>query len=139
MSDRFLGRKFRVKMESSPASGTFNTIGNMKSTSFSMSVEGIDITDFDSTGNWKELLEGGVKSVEIALAGNLSSNAIQKQLRAAAFAGAILNFKLTSDLGDAFEGAFQVQGCERTGENKDAEQFTTKLASHGEIEYTAEA
>src|SRR4051812_16064314 len=103
MSSRFLGRKFRVKLESSPGSGTFNTVGNMKSTSCSMSVEGIDITDFDSTGNWKELLEGGVRGMEISLAGNLSSNAIQKQLRAAAFAGAILNFKLQSDLGDLFE------------------------------------
>ena len=46
-------------------------------------------------------------------------------------------YKLTSGLGDTFVGNFQINSLERNGEYNGAEQFSTSLASAGDIVYTA--
>lgn len=141
---KYKGRSFLVKAgDGATPTEVFTTIGNMKSTSMAINNEGIDVTDKGS-GRWRELMSGGIKSMEITLAGVFSNddtlNDLITKIIDAGDAGIdILNFELVSGRGDKFKGAFQIQSCERAGEFNGEETYSMKLASAGPIVYTAGA
>lgn len=62
------GRDMLVKIKNS--SGEFVTLAGLRSKSFRLNAQTVDITNMDSAEGWKELLPGaGVKSAEISGAG----------------------------------------------------------------------
>lgn len=122
----------------SAASGGFGflTIAGMRSTSLSINNEQVDVTDKDD-GQWRQLLQCGIRSMELSAAGMFTDAAIMRDIMADVVAGAINAFRIVSGAGDEFQGNYLVASCERSGEYNQAEQYTLSLASAGAITYTA--
>lgn len=63
------GRLVLIKVESAPSSGTFLTVGGLRTKSVKINNEMVDVTTDDSDGA-RKLLEGaGVNSLEVAGSG----------------------------------------------------------------------
>jgi len=133
-----------IAIESSPASGTYNTIEAMQADSVRINDSTVDQTSKDSTGLWRQLLDGGepIRSLSVQGRGILNStNTRLKEILADKFAAAgtdrIMNFQVTVPNIGTFTGAFATSSIELGG---DAGQGATKgiqLESDGAITYAA--
>lgn len=130
------GKSFVLKVGNSATSETFTTVGGMRSTSFSINNEEVDVTDKDST--WRELLENaGVRSASISGSGVFKDTASEETIRGYAAAGTIANYEIVFQSGDKWSGPFQISSLEWTGEYNGARQYSITLASAGEVTFTA--
>lgn len=128
------GRDFLVQIESSTP-GTYETVGGLRTNSFSLNNEQVDISDKDGTA-WKALLaQAGLQSISMKGSGVAKSSSTQLKIRDAAFSGAFVNLKLTSGLGYSFTGPFQVTSYEGSGDHNKEETFSVSLDSAGDIVY----
>jgi TP901-1 family phage major tail protein len=141
-NEKYKGRDFLVQLEDTPGSGTYTTVGGMRSTSLSVNGAITDVTDKEGAP-WRQLLASvGLKTLSITAAGCMKNTAVTKKLLAAAFStsgGDILNFKLVSGFGDIIVGAFAVAGFDRAGEATAEETYSLKLESAGTPTYTPAA
>lgn len=134
---KYKGRLFLLQVEDTPGLGTFSTIGALSNVSTTFNQEEVDITDKGSAP-WKELLaDAGIRSFAISADGFYSDDSVFQILYTAALNGVILNYRIISEAGDQFEGAFNIASTERSGGTSDAEAFTISLSSSGTIAYTA--
>ena len=133
---KFNGSDFLIKVGDGGGPEVFTTIACMRSTSFSLNNEQIDTTS-KCNNQWREMIEGGVRSMSLSLAGIFNDDATMATMIAENNQGAISNYQITSGYGDVYEGAFQATTQERSGEYTDAEQYSMSLESAGEITYTA--
>ena len=118
------------------APSTYETIASMRSTSFSVNNEEVDVTDKSSVP-WKQLLQCGVRSMALSASGIFSNDVSHDDLMSDVTAGNIVQFKIISGRGDYFVGQFLVTSLERSGEYNGAEQFSLSLSSAGAVTYTA--
>lgn len=132
---KFNGDLFLVQSGDGGGPEVFVTIACMRSTSFSLNNEQIDTTSKCDTP-WRTLLEGGVRSMSLSLAGVMNDAVVIQTMIIAMLAGSISNYKIISEYGDEFLGAFQAASFERSGEYNDAEQYTMTLESSGAVAYT---
>lgn len=130
------GDKLVIQVETAPASGIFVDVACMRSTSLSINNEQIDVTAKCNTP-WRELLEGGIRTMTLSASGVFNDDSSMGIMIAAANAGSILLYEITSEFGDKYEGAFQISSLERSGEYNDAEQYSLSFESSGIITYTA--
>lgn len=129
-----LGRLMLIKVGSA-ASGTL--LGGLKTTSFKMNNQPLDISTKDTLG-WRELLESGsLKYVSIGGSGIFKDSASDETIRAAVFSGSISTFTLVFPNGDTIEGQFLVTNYERTGGYEGPEEYTLSLESSGIPTFTA--
>ncbi len=112
------------------------TIAGMRSTSMKINNEQCDVTD-KGTVPWRQLLDAGVRSMELSGSGVYSDDASMDIFMADVLAGSIVTMLLISGRGDSFSGSYLVSGGERSGEYNGAEQYTMSFASADTITYTA--
>jgi TP901-1 family phage major tail protein len=130
-------------------SGTYTTIGGLRSTSISMSDESVDITNKDSFGTRTLLAGGGVNSVAISGSGVFTDAASEVALRTAYAAqqnttdgstgqtAAFENFQfLVPNLG-TYTGAFQITSLEYAGEYNGEVTYSMSFESAGYILFAA--
>lgn len=132
---KFLGKSFLLQVGDAATPTNFVTVAGMRTTSASIGNSAIDVTDKD-TMPWRTLLEGGVRSIDVSAAGIVSDSASLTTLRNAVMLGQIRYCKIISGLNDVFQGQFQIQSCDRAGDNDKEETYSIKLASSGVITYT---
>ena len=131
---KFKGSDFLLQRKVS--AGVYATIGALKSNSLSFNNEAVDVTT-KTDSKWRQLLEGaGIKSMEVSGQGIVDDTSAFVAFMADAIAQTIGEYKLISGDGSTFVGNFQINSIERSGEYNGAEQFTTSLASAGDITYT---
>ena len=125
-----------VLKKGSVASGT--TIAAMRTISFSLNAETVDITSADDTNRWRQLLAAaGVKSMSVSMSGVLKDVATHDQLIDDFVAQTSDNYALVASTLGSFHGAFQVTQFEGSGEYNAEAQFTVTLESAGDITYVA--
>lgn len=131
------GKSLLIKVDSDGA-GTFLTVGGLRTKSISLNAETIDITDSDSTGLWRELLDGGgIKTASISGAGVFKDTAAEDDVRGYYFAGTIREYQaIIPDFG-TIEGLFQITSLEYAGEHGGEATFSMTLESAGELSWTA--
>lgn len=130
------GRDFLIQLETA-IPGTYATIGGLRSNSFSVNNEQIDITDKDGSG-WKQLLEGGgVQAVSLKGSGVSKNSTTLAAIREASFDNTHVSLKLVSALGFSFTGMFAVTSFEGAGEYNKEETFSVSLDSAGDVTYSA--
>ena len=131
------GREVLIKVDSD-GGGTFVSIGGVRSKSISINSETVDITDGDSTGQWRELLEGaGIKSATISGSGIFKDSAGEEDVRGYVFAGTIVDYQfIIPDFG-TIEGAFQCTTLDYSGEYNGEAQFSMTFESAGALTFTA--
>jgi TP901-1 family phage major tail protein len=102
------GKDLLLKVDTDGA-GSFTTVAGLRARSLAFNAATVDVTDQESAGRWRELLEGaGIKTARIAGSGIFKDAASDETLRACFFAGTVRNFQvIVPDLGTV-EGPFNI-------------------------------
>lgn len=115
----------------------FVTIAGLRTNSWTVDGEDVDVTTKDDDG-WQQRLSGaGVRSIAIQATGIFQDTAVEETVRQWAFDQTINWFQLTFENGDRLECRFQIASYERTGDHDGAETYALTLRSHGTPNYVA--
>jgi TP901-1 family phage major tail protein len=116
----------------------FETVAGMRSRRIAFNAEPIDITNADSVGRWRELLEGaGVRRAGISGAGIFKDAGSDASVRELFFEGAIRTWQIVvPDFGTIF-GPFQVTALEYAGEHDGEVTYEMGLESAGQVSFAA--
>lgn len=130
------GRTMLVKLDAT-GSGSFQTVGGVRSRSFKLNSETVDVTDSDSTNQWRELLAGaGVKTAELSASGVFKDGTYEDDVVSYLINVTIREWQIIVPALGTFEGLFQVTAYENSGEHNGAVEFNFTLMSAGEITFT---
>jgi TP901-1 family phage major tail protein len=128
------GRDILLKIEG--ASGVFTTVGGLRARTISLNARSVDATDGDSTGRWRELLDGaGVKSAAVAGQGIFRDAESDALIREAFFDQGARRWRLIVPDFGVLEGPFLVAALEYAGEHEGEATFAISLASAGEVTF----
>jgi TP901-1 family phage major tail protein len=131
------GRLVLLKIDTT-GGGAYATIGGAQTKSLTINNEQVDVTNSDSTNQWRELLGGaGVRSISAALKGVFDDDAAANKVVEYAVNGTIRAFQLVFPNLGTFEGNFLVSSVEVSGEHKGAVQYSSSFESAGPITFTA--
>lgn len=116
----------------------FVTVAGLKARTLALNARGVDVTDADSAGRWRELLAGaGVRSASIAGQGVFRDAASDALIREVFFDQAARRWRvIVPDFG-TIEGPFLVAALEYAGEHTGEATFALSLASAGELTFEA--
>ncbi len=118
--------------------GTFATVAGMRSRRIAFNAEAIDITNADSVGRWRELLEGaGVRRAGISGSGIFKDAGSDASVRELFFDGAIRTWQIVVPDFGAVSGPFQVTGLEYAGEHDGEVAYEIALESAGALNFAA--
>lgn len=114
------------------------TIAAMRTTSFTIQGQAVDVTDKSSSGQYRELLAGaGTVSVSVSARGLLSGAAQSQTLVSRAIARSLDDYRITFDNGDVLEGPFQIVQFEAAGDYNGEQTYQLALESGGSLTFTA--
>ncbi|NKB51649.1 MAG: phage major tail protein, TP901-1 family [Rhizobiaceae bacterium] len=130
------GKDLLLKVQNADKSA-FITVAGMRSRRIVFNADTVDITDFESTGRWRQLLSGaGVQRASVSGAGLFKDADSDKQLRQLFFDGTIVDWEITiPDLG-AIRGQFQITALEYGGAHDGEVTFDAALESAGPLTFT---
>lgn len=112
-------------------------IAAMRTTSFRIQGESVDVTDKDSPSQHRELLAGaGVTSVSISAAGLLVGSTQSQTLVTRALTRTVNDYRLEFDNGDVITGQFQLVNFEVAGDYNREQTYALTLESAGELTFT---
>jgi predicted secreted protein len=99
MSSAIFGKGTKFQVEDAPAAGTYTTIAEVKTISGpSFEAEEIDVTNHDSTGDFREFIRGLIDPGEITFEINYQpDDALHQQLFDDLAAGTKRNYKMLFD------------------------------------------
>ena len=124
----------------SDGAGGFTALAGLRTRSLSLNAKTVDVTDADSAGRWRELLDGaGVRQMSVSGAGVFRSAAADAQVRQAFFDGTAQSFQLVAPGFGTFAGPFQVVTLEYAGTHDGEATYALTLASAGAVTFTAAA
>jgi TP901-1 family phage major tail protein len=130
------GKDLLLKIDTD-GGGTFATVAGLRSRHIAFNAESVDISNADSSGRWRELLEGaGIKRASIAGSGIFKDAATDATVRQVFFDGTIRNWQvIVPDFG-TLAGAFQITALEYSGEHNGEVAYELALESAGAITFT---
>jgi TP901-1 family phage major tail protein len=119
---------------------TYTAIAGLRTRSFKINNNPVDVTTAESTGRWRELLgDTGTVELEIDAAGLYQKDAPGHLLPSLVASGATTVFKLDSAAvtpGISIVGSFVVTEYEASATYNEAATFTVKLLSTGSLTMT---
>lgn len=121
-------------------SQSFNCFGGIKSHSFALNNEAIEITNYKSE-EFRELLDkAGIRTVDLSGSGVFTDALNEQFMQDRAFDGKLINMNIVDDeTGDFFSGLFKVTSMELSGEHAGEKSWTTALSSSGKVTHTRAA
>ena len=131
------GRDLLLKVDTTGA-GAFQTVAGLRSNAFALNAEAVDITNADSTAQWRELLAGaGIRRASISGAGIFKDETSDATIRSYFFDGTIRDWQvIVPDFGE-IEGPFQITALEYAGEHNGEVAFELSLESAGALTFAA--
>ncbi len=131
------GKDLLLKLDFNQTS-TFATVAGMRSRRIAFNAEPIDITNADSAGRWRELLEGaGVRRAAVAGSGIFKDDTSDANVRELFFDGGIRNWEIVVPDFGTISGAFQVTGLEYAGEHDGEVAYEIAIESAGALSFVA--
>jgi TP901-1 family phage major tail protein len=119
-------------------SGSFLTIAGLRTRALALNAAAIDITDAESAGRWRELLEGGgIKRAAVSGAGIFRDAASDAKVRELFFGGTIRDWQLILPDFGTVAGPFQITALEFSADHAGEVTFDLALESAGEVTFTA--
>ena len=116
---------------------SFTTIAGLRASKLSFNAETVDITDAESSGRWRELLDGaGIKRAAVSGRGLFKDAASDALTRQTFFDGAVKNFQIVIPDFGTVAGAFQITSLEFAGEHNGEVTYDLALESAGELTFT---
>ncbi len=132
------GKDLLVKI--GDGAGGFTTLAGLRTRTLSLNSKTVDVTDADSAGRWRELLDGaGVRQMTVSGAGVFRTAAADAAMRQAFFDGAAKPFRLVAPGFGTFDGPFLVAALEYAGTHDGEATYAVTLASAGALTFTAGA
>ena len=114
----------------------FETVAGMRSRKIAFNAQPIDITNADSVGRWRELLEGaGVRRAGISGAGIFKDAGSDASVRELFFDGAIRTWQIVVPDFGTISGPFQVTALEYAGEHDGEVTYEMGLESAGQVSF----
>ena len=118
--------------------GSFETVAGMRSRRIAFNAEAVDVTNADSAGRWRELLEGaGVRRAGISGSRIFKDAASDASVRELFFDGAIRTWAVVMPDFGTVAGPFQVTGLEYAGEHDGEVAYEIALESAGALAFAA--
>lgn len=113
---------------------TYVTMAGLRSKSYSMNADGIDVTNHGSN-QWREYLDtAGIKSMSISGSGVFKSDATLALARTNFGTQTLTNFQIVHDsVSVTLQGAFKITTLEYSGEFNGEQIWTISLESSGAI------
>lgn len=130
------GKDVLVKIND--GSGTYVTIGGLRTRQLSFNADAIDITDQDSPGRWRELLSAaGTRHATISGSGIFRNGASDVSLRLGFFAGNIVGLSFIIPGYGTVSGQFCLTALIYKSDYSGAALFDMTAESAGAINFSA--
>ncbi|KKM69499.1 hypothetical protein LCGC14_1450180 [marine sediment metagenome] len=131
------GRDFEIRVADpnvSPA--VYAQIGGLRTTTFNINNNAVDITSVTSAGFTEWDPDGGIQNVSAEIEGIFDSNTTGAQsMSTAAETRVLIECQVLSGHGDSIFFTAVVTAFTRTGAHDNVETFTSSLVSHGPINF----
>jgi len=109
------GRDLLLKIDD--GSGTFVTVGGLRTKRIALNADAVDITNADSVGRWRELLAGsGVRRASLAGGGVFKDISSDERVRQLFFDGSIVAWQLVVPAFGVIQGLFHISSLDYRGE-----------------------
>jgi TP901-1 family phage major tail protein len=132
------GKDLLLKLDGD-GTGTFVTVAGLRTKTFTVNAETVDITSSESVGRWRELLDAaGTQHARLTGKGIFKNAASDATLRTLAFAGTIRPWQIVIPGFGTVAGLFQIATLEFTGQHHGEVAFDITLESAGEVTFTAQ-
>jgi TP901-1 family phage major tail protein len=129
------GRDLLLKCDD--GTGAFITVAGLRTQRVAFNADTVDITDFESTGRWRELLAGGgIKRASIAGTGVFKDSASDLAIRQKFFDGIIVQWQVIVPAFGTLQGPFQISSLDYRGDQLAELTFDVSLESAGQIVFT---
>jgi TP901-1 family phage major tail protein len=126
-----------LKLDSTGA-GVFVTVAGLRTRTFAIAADSVDVTHSDSPGRWRELLEGaGQRSARVAGSGLFKDAQSDALVRQYVFDGTIRTWQIVVPDFGTLTGLFQVTSLEYGGRHDGEVTFELALESAGALTFTA--
>jgi TP901-1 family phage major tail protein len=131
------GKDLLLKVDAGQT-GIFETVAGMRSRRIAFNADSVDITNADSAGRWRELLEGaGVRRAGLSGAGIFKDAASDASVRELFFNGSIRDWQVVIPDFGTVSGPFQVISLEYAGEHDGEVSYEIALESAGALNFAA--
>lgn len=131
------GRDLLLRVDSDGL-GNFVTVAGLRTRTISFNAETVDITNQESAGQWRELLEGaGTRNARLSGAGIFKDAQSDETVRGYVFNGTIRQWQVVIPDFGTVTGPFQVTSFELSGRHDGEMTFDLTLESAGEVTFTA--
>jgi TP901-1 family phage major tail protein len=132
------GKDLLIKIGDGGAPETFATVAGLRATQLAFNATNVDITNADSTEQWRELLDGGgVKSAAVTGSGVFKDAASDASLRSAFFNQACGNFQIVIPSFGTITGAFKIASLQYEGPYDGEVKISLSLASAGALTFAS--
>jgi TP901-1 family phage major tail protein len=131
------GKDLLIKIGDGASPETFATVAGLKATALAFNAQSVDITNADSAGQWRELLDAGVKSAAVSGSGVFKDAASDALLRAAFFDHRLSNYEIVIPSFGTLTGPFKIAALQYEGPYDGEVKLSLSLASAGALTFTA--
>ncbi len=130
------GKDLLLKLDD--GTGAFVAVAGLRTRRISFNAETVDITDADSTGQWRELLAGaGIRRASLSGTGLFKDAASDEQVRGAFFNGDIRAWQIVVPAFGVIQGPFQVTALNYQGDYNGELTSEISVESAGALIFTA--
>lgn len=117
--------------------GVFVTIAGLRTRRIALNADTVDVTDAESTGRWRELLDGaGVKRASVSGTGIFKDQSSDLMLRQTFFDGLLRDWQIVIPNFGVLQGPFQISNLDYRGEHAAEITFDIALDSAGALTFT---
>ncbi|TDX65639.1 TP901-1 family phage major tail protein [Methylosinus sp. sav-2] len=129
------GKDLLLKLDD--GSGSFVSVAGLRTRRLSLSAETVDVTDAESAGRWRELLDGaGVKRASLAGSGIFKDQASDALIRQLFFDGLLREWRIMVPSFGVIAGVFQITSLDYRGEHNAEMTFDIALESASAVSFT---
>ncbi len=130
------GKDLLLKVDQD-GTGVFVTLAGLRATRLTFNAGSIDVTSTESSGGWRELLDGGgVKSAAVSGSGVFRDAGTDARARQLFFDGEVPAFQVIIPDFGIVEGPFQITSLEYGGTHDGEATYEIALASAGALLFT---
>lgn len=130
------GKDLLLKLDD--GSGTFVSVAGLRTRRLSLNAETVDVTDAESAGRWRELLDGaGVKRASLAGTGIFKDQASDTLIRQLFFDGLLREWRIMIPSFGVVAGVFQITSLDYRGEHNAEMTFDIALESASAVSFTS--
>ncbi|WP_181704336.1 phage major tail protein, TP901-1 family [Chthonobacter albigriseus] len=131
------GRDLLLKLDTTGA-GVFATAAGLRARRIAFGAGTVDVTDADSPGRWRELIEGaGLRRASVAGSGVFRDAAADATVRQVFFDGLLRTWQVVIPDFGIIQGPFQLTALEYAGTHDGEVTYELALESAGQLTFTA--